>query len=92
MKLHATTTNENGTRVSKGADEKLVIGLNKGNRNVATIDFTENDIKIWYEGNHYWHTELQSKKQKGEGINNCEHKSKCNTIHGKYCLDCHAYL
>ena len=90
MKLHATTINENGTRVSKGGNEKLTIGLNKGNKNVATIDFTENDIKIWYEGNHYWSTELQGTKQKGE-INcyNCEH---CNKYQDKgnntYCQDC----
>ena len=69
MKLYATTINENGSKVSKGANEKLVIGLNKGNRNVATIDFTEDSIKIWYEGNHYWNTELQGKKQKLQGDN-----------------------
>ena len=27
-----------------------------------------------------------------KGINKCNHKSKCNTVNGKYCLDCHVYL
>lgn len=31
-------------------------------------------------------------KTQQTGINNCKHKSKCNTVYGKYCLDCHAYL
>jgi hypothetical protein len=66
MKLHTTIINENGTKVSKGGNEKITIGLNKGNRNVASIDFTQDYIKIWYEGNKYWSTELQGKSQKGE--------------------------
>lgn len=78
MKLHATTINENGTKVSKGGNEKLTIGLNKGNRNVATIDFTEDGIKIWYEGNHYWSTELQGKQLKTAtiGMSECEKMEK----------------
>jgi major membrane immunogen (membrane-anchored lipoprotein) len=71
MKLHSITTNENGARVSKGGNEFLTIGLNKGNKNVATIDFREDSIKIWSEGNHYHYIELKSVKQKGEKCISC---------------------
>ncbi len=27
-----------------------------------------------------------------QGINKCSHKKTEKTVHGKYCLDCHAYL
>ena len=81
MKLFATIQNVCCTKVSIGGNEKLVIGLNKSNKNIATIDFTEDHIKIWYEGNHYWSTELtKSKKQIGKCIfdhNHDEHTPDC---------------
>lgn len=58
MKLHATITNENGARVSKGGNEQLTVGLNVGNKNIATLELKENSICIWYEGNHYWSTDI----------------------------------
>lgn len=66
MKLYATLENENGARVSKGANDKITIGLNRSNKNIATIDYDGKTIKIWYEGYHYWCTELQGVNQKSK--------------------------
>jgi len=76
MKLHATIQNENCKIVSKGGNEKLTIGLNVGNKNIATIDFTEDDIRIWYEGNRYWSADISTgKKKKDETCENCVTKN-----------------
>lgn len=37
MKYHATITNEDGTTVSKGGNERLTITLKEGNKVVATL-------------------------------------------------------
>lgn len=59
MKLYSTITSEKSSRpAKKGGDERLTIGLNKGNRNVATIDFDGDSIRIWYNGDHHWRAEL----------------------------------
>lgn len=79
MKLYATIQNENWKTASKGGNEKLTIGLNRGNSNVATIDFDGDEIKIWYEGNHYWSAKLQGKTQQG----------KCEMHAVKDCWHCH---
>ncbi len=89
MKLYANTENENGKKEGMGGNEKLTIGLNKGNKNVATIDFTDTHIKIWYEGNKYWCTELEQKGKdlKGENCDFCRDE-KCPRRNGKgWCQD-----
>jgi len=73
MKLYSITTNENGTKISKGGNEKLTIGLNLKNKNIATIEFTEEGVRIWYVGNHYWDFSLPQEK---EGWSECNHYVK----------------
>ena len=37
MKYHATITNENGSTVSKGGNERLTVTLKEGNKVVGTL-------------------------------------------------------
>jgi hypothetical protein len=37
-----------------------------------------------------WRNQPDARRYKG--INKCEHKQTTKTVHGKYCLYCHAYL
>jgi len=40
-----------------------------------------------------WRNEPEERRQvKVTGINRCEHRDTTDTVHGKCCLDCHAYL
>lgn len=89
MKLYATIENENFAKVSKGGDEKLIIGLNVRNKNMATVEFTENEIKIWYEKNHFWIGEF-SKSQKQKGEKRCSHCGAITktSLEGWHCSNC----
>lgn len=81
MKLHAIITNDNGTTVSKGGNEKLTIGLNVGNKNIATVELTEKDIKIWHNDGHYWNTDIKTSTTQQDKEEVCMHRKRkynCN--------------
>jgi len=81
MKLHATITNENHATVSKGGNERLTVGLNVGNKNIATLELSENTIKIWHNDGHYWSTDITGKTLQDYNRDDCTYKSK----DGAYC-------
>lgn len=45
MKYHATITNANGTRVSKGCNDRLTIVISKGNTIAATIVIDDRGVR-----------------------------------------------
>jgi hypothetical protein len=63
MKLHVTVTNDNGTTVSKGANESLLIELRFKNKLVKTLMFHLESGT----GGHNWEI-LEGKRQKDENI------------------------
>ena len=107
MKLYATLETSRGKVVSVSDNEEIVATVYDGNMKAysVVISFTDIGDIIDNEGNELpeslktkgaivtireWRNMPDDKRYKG--INKCMHKQTTKTVHGKYCLDCHAYL
>lgn len=103
MKLYATTTSERASK-GQGGNKRVFVEITVGEEDekqtilYCSVEREETETEDIYR---LWNGDIQAdkiiipkkgKSQKGGGINNCEHKQTTTTVHGKYCLDCHAYL
>ena len=103
MKLYATLKNERGGRKSTSDNTRILIELSYGNKVVGEVglyaiidDSVEGYRVVWNDPEKGYSSknvlkEVETGKTQ-QGINRCGHKDTTNTVHGKYCLDCHAYL
>ena len=108
MKLYATTTSERASKGQGGNKQVVTTytcqnELTKLNDEVMRVEMTqhtggsvsirvfslvsEQDMLVKLPDRY-----TKGEKKKGDGINICEHDQTTKTVHGEYCLNCHAYL
>lgn len=108
MKLYATVTSERASKGQGGNEYieiDIFVGSRENSVTLARLTvrplghegngyglYDHMDTLICSISDQEMKTPEKGEKQKGEGINNCEHRDTTKTVHGEYCLNCHAYL
>lgn len=100
MKLYATLETSRGKTVSISDNEQIIATVYDGNMKAYSViiewcnvgDIEEPTMGAIVTTREWRNRPKTNDKKSFTGINKCQHKSKYNTVHGKYCLDCHAYL